>query len=113
MGSHGEVLPASEPCAVGRGGSRPHELRSCDIWVCSRSDSKYDRPTREGGPDPAPEVAALERHAREVTIRTHGYDTYTHVLGDANLPDGANVNRELVKQGWWGCSRKYAPEDTA
>jgi len=27
------------------------------------------------------------------------------------LPDGMNLNLELVKQGWWWY-RKYAPRDT-
>jgi micrococcal nuclease len=27
------------------------------------------------------------------------------------LPDGTNVNHELVKQGWCWCYRKYAPGD--
>jgi micrococcal nuclease len=28
------------------------------------------------------------------------------------LPDGMNLNQELVKQGWFWWYRKYAPEDT-
>lgn len=28
------------------------------------------------------------------------------------LPDGMNLNQELVKQGWCWWYRKYAPEDT-
>jgi endonuclease YncB( thermonuclease family) len=33
-------------------------------------------------------------------------------LGDVILPDGMNLNQELVKQGWCWWYRKYAPEDS-
>ena len=36
---------------------------------------------------------------KEVTVQTHGKDKYTRTLGDVLLPDGMNVNQELVKQG--------------
>ncbi|MBU6432461.1 MAG: hypothetical protein KGS09_19595 [Nitrospirae bacterium] len=37
---------------------------------------------------------------------------YDRLLGDAALPDGRMLNRELVREGfcWW--YRKYAPGDT-
>jgi endonuclease YncB( thermonuclease family) len=37
---------------------------------------------------------------------------YKRTLGDVILPDGMNLNQELVRQGmcWW--YRKYAPGDT-
>ena len=44
----------------------------------------------------------LEPQAKEVMIQTHGHDKYTRTLGDVILPDGINVNQELVKQGWCG-----------
>ena len=49
---------------------------------------------------------------KEVTLQTHGYDKYKRTLGDVLLPDGMNLNQELVRQGvcWW--YRKYAPGDT-
>jgi endonuclease YncB( thermonuclease family) len=49
---------------------------------------------------------------KEVTIQTHGHDKYKRTLADVLLPDGMNLNQELVKQGcyWW--YRKYAPGDT-
>jgi micrococcal nuclease len=49
---------------------------------------------------------------KEVSLQTHGYDKYKRTLGDVILPDGMNLNQELVKQGfcWW--YRKYAPGDT-
>jgi endonuclease YncB( thermonuclease family) len=49
---------------------------------------------------------------KEVTVQTHGHDKYTRTLGDVILPDGMNLNQELVKQGWCWWYRKYAPGDT-
>jgi micrococcal nuclease len=37
---------------------------------------------------------------KEVTIQTHGHDKYKRTLGDVILPDGMNLNQELVKQDW-------------
>jgi len=50
---------------------------------------------------------------KDVTLQTHGYDKYKRTLADVILPDGTNVNHELVKQGWCWWYRKYAPGDTA
>ena len=50
--------------------------------------------------------------AKEGTVQTHGHDKYTRTLGDVILPDGMNLNQELVKQGWCWWYRKYAPGDT-
>ena len=49
---------------------------------------------------------------KEVMVQTHGHDKYKRTLGDVILPDGMNLNQELVKQGlcWW--YRKYAPGNT-
>ena len=33
----------------------------------------------------------------------HGLDKYGRTLADVILPDGTNVNQELVKQGWCWC----------
>jgi micrococcal nuclease len=49
---------------------------------------------------------------KEVTLQTHGLDKYKRTLGDVLLPDGMNLNHELVKQGWCWWYRKYAPGDT-
>ena len=48
---------------------------------------------------------------KDVTVQTHGHDKYKRTLADVLLPDGTNLNQELVKQGfcWW--YRKYAPGD--
>ncbi len=47
-----------------------------------------------------------------MTLQTHGTDKYGRTLADVLLPDGTNVNHELVKDGWWWWYRKYAPLDT-
>ena len=46
-----------------------------------------------------------------VHIVEHGTDKYGRTLGDVILPDGANLNQELVRVGlaWW--YRRYAPHD--
>lgn len=49
---------------------------------------------------------------KDVTVQTHGHDKYTRIIGDVILPDGMNLNQELVKQGWCWWYRKYAPGDT-
>ena len=51
-------------------------------------------------------------YGNEVTLQTHGKDRYGRTLADVILPDGTNVNQELVKQGWCWWYRKYAPGDT-
>ena len=49
---------------------------------------------------------------KEVTVRTYGHDKYKRIIGDVILPNGMNLNQELVKQGWCWWYRKYAPGDT-
>jgi len=48
---------------------------------------------------------------KKVTLLTHGLDEYGRTRGDVILPDGMNLNQELVRRGlcWW--YRKYAPGD--
>ena len=48
---------------------------------------------------------------KDVVLQTHGYDKYKRILGDVILPDGLNLNQELVTQGWCWWYRKYAPGD--
>ena len=40
---------------------------------------------------------------KEVTLQTHGLDEYGRTIGDVILPDGMNLNQELVRRGlcWW------------
>lgn len=49
---------------------------------------------------------------KEVTLQTFGKDKYGRAIGDVILPDGMNLNQELVKQGWCWWYRMYAPGDT-
>jgi len=46
---------------------------------------------------------------KEVMIQTRGLDNYKFTLGDVALPNGTNVNHELVKDGWCWWYRTYAP----
>ena len=45
-------------------------------------------------------------------LQIHGVDKYGRTLADVFLPDGTNINYELVKAGWCWWYRKYAPGDT-
>ena len=49
---------------------------------------------------------------KEVTLQTYGKDRYGRTIADVLLPDGSNVNHELVKDGWCWWYRKYAPGNT-
>jgi len=60
----------------------------------------------------AKQAASELVYGKEVTLQTHGHDKYTRTLADVLLPDGMNLNQELVKQGWCWWYRKYAPGDT-
>ena len=60
----------------------------------------------------AKHAASTLAFGKEVTVQMHGYDKYKRTLGDVILPDGINLNHELVKQGWCWWYRKYAPGDT-
>ena len=60
----------------------------------------------------AKQAASALVFGKEVTLLTHGLDKYGRTLADVHLPDGTNVNHELVKDGWCWWYRKYAPGDT-
>lgn len=51
-------------------------------------------------------------YKKVVGIEAHGTDAKGRIIAVVTLPDGGNLNQELVKQGlaWW--SDKYAPNDT-
>ncbi|MBY0247371.1 MAG: thermonuclease family protein [Nitrospiraceae bacterium] len=51
----------------------------------------------------AKQAASSLAFGKEVPVQTHGQDKYNRTLADVRLPDGANVNHELVKEGWF-CS---------
>jgi len=46
---------------------------------------------------------------RDVVLQTHGQDKYGRTLADVLLPDGTNINHQLVRDGWCWWYRKYAP----
>jgi len=48
---------------------------------------------------------------RIVEIQEHGTDRYHRTIGEVILPDGRDLNAELVRAGyaWW--YRRYAPTD--
>jgi len=48
---------------------------------------------------------------KQVTLKTYGLDKYGRTMADVLLPDGTNVNHDLVKEGWSWWYRKYAPGD--
>jgi micrococcal nuclease len=49
---------------------------------------------------------------KQVRLKTHGRDKYGRTIADVLLADGTNVNHTLVKDGWCGWYRTYAPGDT-
>ena len=59
----------------------------------------------------AKQAASALAFGNEVFIHTHGHDKYKRILADVVLPDGMNLNQELVKQGWCWWYRKYALGD--
>lgn len=50
---------------------------------------------------------------KQVTLQTYGLDKYGRTVADVLLPDGTNVNQELVKHGWCRWYRKHVSENTA
>jgi micrococcal nuclease len=58
----------------------------------------------------AKQAASDLAFGKVVTVQTHGKDKYKRTIGDVILPDGMNLNQELVRRGWW--YRKYAPGST-
>jgi micrococcal nuclease len=71
---------------------------------CSEKGQAYGNNAKHAASDLA--------FGKEVTLQTHGHDKYKRTIGDVLLPDGMNLNQELVKQGWCWWYRKYAPRDT-
>ena len=60
----------------------------------------------------AKQAASALVFGKEVTLQTYGRDKYGRTLADVLLPDGTNINHELVKDGWCWWYRNYAPTDT-
>ena len=49
---------------------------------------------------------------RQVTVHSIGKDRYERTLATVDLPEGINLNQELVRNGWCWWYRDYAPKDT-
>ena len=62
------------------------------------------RPTRQAG-------RLYSRLRKRSHLQTHGHDKYQRTIGDVILPDGINLNQELVKDDWCWWYRKYARGD--
>ena len=60
----------------------------------------------------AKQAASEFAFGKDVTVQTYGHDKCKRTIGDVILPDGMNLNQELVKQGWCWWYRTYAPGDT-
>jgi endonuclease YncB( thermonuclease family) len=60
----------------------------------------------------AKQAASELVYGTEVTLQSYGRDKYGRTIADVILPDGMNLNQELLKQGWCWWYRKYAPGDT-
>jgi len=48
-------------------------------------------------------------YGKEVTLQTHGKDKYGRTVADVLLPDGGNVNQQLVREGWCWWYQKQHP----
>ena len=58
------------------------------------------------------QAASALVYGNEVTLQTYGRDKHGRTIADVLLPDGTNVNHELVKDGCLlvvsdVCARKY------
>lgn len=49
---------------------------------------------------------------RTITVKPHDTDRYKRVVAEVFLPDGTNLNQQLVRDGWCWWYRKYAADDT-
>jgi endonuclease YncB( thermonuclease family) len=58
----------------------------------------------------AKEFAANLAFAKTVIVSVRGLDRYGRTIGDVTLPDGRNLNQELVRAGyaWW--YRRYSAD---
>ncbi|MEK7760196.1 MAG: thermonuclease family protein [Nitrospirota bacterium] len=83
---------------------RPESIRLSGI-DCPEKGQTFGQKTKHAASDLA--------FGKDVTIQIHGHDKYQRTLGGVILPNGMNLNQELVKQGWCWWYRKYAPGDTA
>jgi len=80
--------------------NRPERIRLNGI-DCPEKGQAYGKKAKQ--------AASALVFGKEVRLQTHGLDKYGRTIADVFLPDGTNVNYELVKSGWCWWYRKYAP----
>jgi micrococcal nuclease len=80
--------------------NRPERIRLNGI-DCPENGQDYGKRAKQ--------AASELVFGKEVTLQTHGLDKYGRTIADVLLPDGTNINQQLVKDGWCWWYRKYAP----
>lgn len=80
--------------------TRPERIRLNGI-DCPEKGQAYGQKAKQ--------AASALVFGKEVALLTYGLDKYGRTIADVLLPDGTNVNHELVKDGWCWWYRKYAP----
>jgi len=68
---------------------------------CPEKGQAYDKKAKQ--------AASALVFGKEVTFQAYGKDEYGRTIADVLLPDGSNVNHELVKDGWCCWYRKCVP----
>jgi len=71
--------------------SHPERIRLSGI-DCPEKGQAYGQKAKH--------AASVLVFGKEVTLQTYGKDKHGRTLADVLLPDGTNVNHELVKEGW-------------
>jgi len=81
-----------------------HENKQIDIRLegidCPELHQAYGQKAKQA-------TSSLTR-GKTVTIHPTGTDRYERTLANVILPDGRNLNQELVRQGWGWWFRKYS-----
>src|SRR5262245_29621651 len=77
------------------------------LWGIDSPESKQPWGTR------AKQFTGDLAFGKVVTVRVHDIDRYKRAVAEVILPDGRNLNQELVRAGmaWW--YRQFAKRDTA
>jgi len=58
----------------------------------------------------AKQATSALAHGKTVTVHPTGTDRYERTLANIILPDGRNLNHELVRQGWGWWYRQYSKD---
>lgn len=78
---------------------RPEKLRLAEI-DCPEKRQAFGRAAKQRTADLT--------YGKTVDVNVTGHDRYGRSIAEVNLPDGSNLNRELVAQGLAWCYRKYS-----